>query len=169
MIVLEILGHIAFWLVMVLGVAIIPFGIPGTFVIVGNTLIYAVLTKFSTLSWQFVGVLLLISVIAEVLEFFLGAAAAGKFGASKVGMLGAILGGFFGAVWGTSIFPLIGTILGAFVGAFAGAAFFDYLGSRNFQKALRVGYGAFLGAIGGKLSKIAVAIAMVVMVGFKIF
>jgi len=34
---------------------------------------------------------------------------------------------------------------------------------------VRVGFGAFLGTVGGKLTKIAVAVAMVVMVGFQVF
>ncbi|MFQ5768932.1 MAG: DUF456 family protein [bacterium] len=169
MIVLEILGQIFFWIVMFVGIVIIPFGIPGTFVIVGNALIYGWLTDFVDITWKFLGVLLIISILAEVIEFFLGAITAGKYGASKLGMFGAIVGGFLGAILGTPIFPLIGTLFGAFAGAFAGAALFEYLGSQDLQKSLRVGFGAFLGSVGGKLTKIAAAVAMVVMVGFRIF
>lgn len=169
MILLELLGHIVFWIVMLGGIIIIPFGIPGTFVIVGNAFIYAWLTDFSEVTWKFLGILLLIAVAVEVLEFFIGAATAGKYGASKLGMVGAIVGGFLGAVWGTSIVPLVGTLLGAFLGAFAGAGLFEYLGTKDLEKSLRVGFGAFLGTVGGKLTKIAVAVAMVVMVGFQVF
>ena len=169
MAILEILGHIIFWLVMIAGIVIIPFGIPGTFIILGNALVYGWLTDFVEVSWSFLGVLLLIAVIAEVIEFFLGAATAGKYGASKTGMFGAIVGGFLGAIFGTTIVPLIGTLIGAFVGAFAGAALFEYAESKDFDKALRVGFGAFLGSLGGKLMKIAAAVAMVVMVGFRVF
>ncbi len=169
MIVLEILGHVVFWLVMVLGVAVIPFGVPGTFVIVADALVYGWLTEFNEITWSFLGILLAIAVAAEVVEFVLGAATAGKYGASKTGMLGAIVGGFFGAIWATAILPFIGTIIGAFVGAFVGAALFEYGVSRDWDKSLRVGFGAFLGSLGGKLTKIAAGVAMVVMVGFRIF
>ncbi|MFQ5823334.1 MAG: DUF456 domain-containing protein [bacterium] len=168
MFILEILGQIIFWIVMISGIVIIPFGIPGTFIIVGNTLIYGWLTNFAEVTWKFIGILFLISVLAEVVEFFMGAAAAAKYGASKPGMFGAIVGGFFGAIWLTPMFPLIGTILGAFIGAFSGATLFEYFGSKDMQKSLRAGFGAFLGSVGGKLTKIAAAVAMVVMVGFKI-
>jgi len=165
----EVGAHVLFWLVMLAGVAIIPFGIPGTFVIVANALVYAWLTDFVAISWGFLALLLGIAVLAEVVEFFLGAATAGKYGASKVGMLGAMVGGIVGAIWATPILPLIGTLIGAFAGAFAGAALFEYLATRDFDKSLRVGFGAFLGSVGGKLTKIAVAVAMAVMVGFRIY
>ncbi|MFQ5675274.1 MAG: DUF456 family protein [bacterium] len=154
---------------MFLGVVIIPFGIPGTFVIVANAFIYGWLTEFSEVTWKFLGLLFLIALAVEVLEFFVGAATAGKFGASKLGMFGAIVGGFLGAIWGTGVVPLLGTLLGAFLGAFAGAALFEYIGTKDLEKSLRVGFGAFLGAVGGKLTKIATAVAMVVMVGFQVF
>ncbi len=168
MIIFEIMGQFLFWLVMIAGIVIIPFGIPGTFLIVGNVLVYAWLTNFVEITWSFIGLLALIATIVEVIEFFLGAATASKFGASKMGMFGAIVGGFVGAVLGTSIMPLIGTLMGAFAGAFAGTAIFEYMRSSDLQKSLQAGFGAFLGALGGKLTKIAVAVAMVVMVAFRL-
>jgi uncharacterized protein YqgC (DUF456 family) len=169
MIFLEILGQIFFWIVMIAGIVIIPFGIPGTFVIVGSALIYGWLTDFAEVTWKFIGILLLIAVFAEVVEFLLGAITAGKYGASKLGITGAIVGGFLGAIWGTPLMPILGTLLGAFAGAFAGAALFEYIGSKDVQKSLRAGFGAFLGSVGGKLFKVAAAVAMVVMVGFAVF
>ena len=169
MIILEILGQIVFWMVMLVGILIIPVGIPGTFLIAGNTLVYGWLTGFNEITWTLIGILFLLCILLEVFEFFIGAATAVKFGASRQGMFGAIVGGFVGAVWATPLFPFIGTIIGAFVGAFAGASLFEYLGTKDLQKSLRVGFGAFLGSLGGKLTKIATAIAMVVFVGFQMF
>lgn len=154
---------------MLVGIIIIPFGVPGTFIIVANALVYGWFTNFAEVTWKFIGILLLISVLVEVVEFFMGAAAAAKYGASKLGMFGAIIGGLFGAIWLTPLSPIVGTIFGAFLGAFAGAALFEYFGSKDRQKALRAGFGAFLGSVGGKLTKIAAAVAMAVMVGFKIY
>ncbi|MFQ5637058.1 MAG: DUF456 family protein [bacterium] len=169
MAILEVFGYILFWLVMIVGILIIPFGIPGTFVILANAVVFGWLTDFADLTWKFLGLLFLISVTVEVIEFFLGAAAAGKYGASKTGMFGAILGGFLGAIMGTTIVPLLGTLLGAFAGAFVGAALFEYAVTKDFDKSLRVGFGAFLGSLGGKLTKIAAAITMVIMVWVRIF
>lgn len=166
---IEIFAQILFWLVMIAGIVLIPFNIPGNFVIAANALIYAWATDFVVMSWGFIGVLFLIAVVVEVVEFFLGALTAGKYGSSKMGMIGSIIGGFLGAVWGTPILPPIGILLGAFVGAFVGAAVFEFFVSKNIKHSIRVGTGAFLGSAAGKLIKIAAAVAMVVMVGIKIF
>ncbi len=169
MIVLEILGVLLFWIVMLAAILSIPFGIPGTFIILANALVYAWLTDFGEITWGFLGLLLLITIGAEVLEFFLGAATAAKYGASRFGMIGAMIGGFVGAIWATSILPLIGTLFGAFIGAFVGAALFEYFDSKDLDKSVKAGFGAFLGSLGGKLTKLAVAVAMTVMIGFRLF
>lgn len=169
MIVLEVLGQMLFWIVMIAGIVVIPFGIPGTFLILTSAFVYGWVTAFSEVTWSLLGILFLIALLAEVLEFFIGAATTGKYGGSKQAMFGAIVGSIMGAIWGTPLLPLVGTLIGAFAGAFAGAACFEYFTSQDFDKALRVGFGAFLGAVGGKFTKIAVATAMVVMVGFSVF
>ena len=165
MILLEILGQILFWAVMLTGILVIPLGIPGTFLIAGSALVYAWFTNFSEITWKVLGVLFVIAVIAEALEFIIGAATASRFGASRRAMAGAIIGGIVGAIWATPLLPLVGTLLGAFGGAFVGAALFEYASSRDLAHALHVGVGAFLGSLGGKLTKIAAAAAMVVTVG----
>ncbi len=168
MIVLEVLGQIVFWLTMLVGIIVIPFGLPGTFIIVLNTMAYGWITGFVEVGWQVVGLLFVIAVLAEVLEFVVGAASAARYGASRPGMAGALVGGFLGAILGTPVFPVLGTLLGAFAGAFVGSAAVEFFVSKDMEKSLRVGFGAFLGVLGGRLTKIAAGAAMVVMVAFRI-
>ena len=149
---------------MLLAVLIIPMGLPGTFLIVANALIYGWITGFAEVTWAIIGFLLLIAVLAEGIEFGVGMATAGKYGASRQGIVGAIIGGFAGAILGTPMLPLVGTVVGAFVGTFVGATLFEFFTSRDLDKSIRVGFGAFLGALGGKLAKISAATAMVVTV-----
>lgn len=167
--ILEILGYTLFWLIMAVSIFVIPFNIPGTFIIVANALVYAIVTDFTNVTWGLLAVLLLIALVAEGIEFIIGAAAAGRYGGSRQAMFGAILGGILGAIWMTPLMPLIGTLIGAFVGAFIGAALFEYSVTRDWNRAMQVGFGAFLGTLGGKLTKIAAGVAMVVMVGWRIF
>jgi uncharacterized protein YqgC (DUF456 family) len=169
MLALEIFGNVIFWLSLIAGLFIIPVGLPGTFLILGSAFVYALITGFYPLSWTVLAALLLIAVAAEIVEFFLGAAAARRFGGSKAAVAGAILGGIAGAIWATPLFPVLGTVAGAFVGCFAGATMFEYLSSHDFQKSMRVGTGAFLGALGGRLTKVAAGCAMVVMIGYHIY
>ncbi|HEX9654237.1 MAG TPA: DUF456 family protein, partial [bacterium] len=72
-------------------------------------------------------------------------------------------------IWGAPVLPPLGIFFGAFVGAFLGAAAFEFFVSKNLKHSIRVGTGAFLGAVTGKLTKIAAAVAMVTMVGVKIY
>lgn len=165
---LEIIAHLFFWLLMISGIIMIPLGIPGTFVIAAAALVYAWLTEFAAMTLGFVGLLFLIAMLVEVLEFSLGALTAAKYGSSKMGIIGSILGGFWGALWGIPILPPFGILVGAFIGAFAGAALFELIASRNWKQAFRVGWGALLGSVAGKIAKMAAAVAMVVMVGLRI-
>ena len=166
---MEIIGWIVFVLFWLIGIIIIPFGLPGTFVIVIDALIFAWLTNFQPITWKFLGILLGLSIVVELIEFFLGAAAAKRYGSSKWGMWGAIMGGFFGAFLATPFSPILGTIFGAFVGAFLGAFVFEYIRDSDVNKALRSGWGAFLGAVTGRFLKLIVAIAMVVMIAFRVW
>jgi len=169
MILFEVFAHIMFWLVMIVGVAIIPLSLPGTFLIVANSFVYGWISGFSELTICFLVILLAIAIFVEALEFFIGAAVAGKYGASKQGMFGAILGSIVGAIWMMPILPFIGPLIGAFVGAFVGATLFEYIKSSDWEKAIAIGFAAFLGQLGGVLTKMTAAIAMIVLVITRIY
>ncbi|MFO7889715.1 MAG: DUF456 domain-containing protein [bacterium] len=166
---MEVVGMIFFWIFLIAGVVVIPFGIAGTFVIVADALIYGLITGFEKITLLFLGVLLGIAVLMEIIEAVFGAVLARKYGGNKWAMAGAVIGGFIGAVLGTPVTPVIGTVLGAFVGAFVGAALLQGVSTGKWDNALAVGLGAFLGAVSGKGSKIIAAIVMVVMIGFRVF
>lgn len=166
--VLQILSNILFFLGLVSGIIVIPFGLPGTFVIAGLALVHGLLTGFVPFTIAFIVILFALAILGEVIEFSLGAVAAKKFGGSKYAMWGAIIGGILGAVFATGIMPVVGTLIGAFLGAFAGSFLFEYFHIQNFDNALKVGFGAFLGAVSGKLMKIILAISMVVMIAYNI-
>ena len=166
---MEILGLILFWLFLIIGILSIPFGLPGTFIIVADALVYGLLTHFEKISLGFVGILLLIAVVLEILEALLGAFMAKKFGGSKWGIVGAMIGVFIWAVVGTPLIPVLGTLLGAFCGAFIGAWLLEGMHTQDWHHASKVGVGALFGTVGAKMTKIMVAVVMVIMVGFKVF
>lgn len=166
---MAIVGWILFVLGWIVGILVIPFGIPGTFLIVIDAFIFALVSGFQSITWGFLGVLLGLSILVELVEFFLGAAAARKYGSSKWGMWGAIIGGFIGALWATPFSPILGTIFGAFIGAFIGAFVFEFIRFSDSARALRAGWGAFLGAFTGRLLKLLVAIIMVVLIAFRVW
>ncbi|HCP08552.1 MAG TPA: DUF456 domain-containing protein [Candidatus Moranbacteria bacterium] len=61
------------------------------------------------------------------------------FGASRMGLLGAIAG----AVVGIFFFPPLGIFLGAFIGAIIG----EMHGGKNFKGSLKAGFGVILGSV----------------------
>lgn len=160
---------IFFWLFLIAGVVIIPFGVAGTFIIVADALVYGLITGFDRVTLSFIGLLLAMALFVELIEALLGAVLAKRFGGSKWGMTGAIIGGFLGAVIGTPITPVLGTLFGGFIGAFVGALSLEWIHTSDWHNASKVGFGAFLGALGGKVTKIVVAIIMVIMVGIRVF
>ena len=166
---MEVLGMIIFWIFLIVGVIIIPLGFGGTFLIVIDVLIYGLITRFSDISLPFVLTLLAIALGVELIELIFGAILAKKFGGSKWGMLGAILGGFIGALIGTPVMPVLGTLIGGFMGAFVGATLLEWIHTNKLNRGFRVGLGAFFGALGGKVTKLIAAIIMVILVMIRLY
>jgi len=87
------------------------------------------------------------TVVVTVLDYVVPAIGAKRYGASKLGVWGSIIGmliGFF-------IFPPWGMLIGAIIGALAG----ELAGGKKAKKALRAGWGVFVGntmSIGLKLA-----------------
>ena len=71
------------------------FGVPGNIIIAINSLIYGVITNFNSFSLTFVLTLFIIVILVEFLEYLMIALTAKKYGASKWGITGGIIGGQF--------------------------------------------------------------------------
>lgn len=166
---MEILYIVILSLILLTGIAVIFFGIAGTFIIVAGAFLFGLVTGFSDVTLNFCLLLLGIAVALEIWEGILGSILARTFGGSKWAMAGAIIGGTAGAIIGTPVAPVLGTLIGGFLGAFAGASLLEYISSGDIHRALKAGLGAFCGAVGGKITKIVVAVIMTVMVYVKIF
>jgi len=160
---MAIVGQIFYWFFIAVGVFMLPFNLPGTFLMVGVAFVYALFTHFETFTPSVLVALLGLAAIAELIEYVIGAFITVKYGASKWGVVGAIGGGILGAIWGTPIMPVVGTVVGGFLGAYLGAFLLEYLSYKNAERAVQAGYGAFVGKIGGTVSKLIVAMAMIII------
>src|SRR5919204_1561331 len=146
---------------MLLGLIMIPFGLPGLWVMVGAVLVYSYLGPPSA-----VGVVTLIAVavlaaVGELLEFALSGRYARKYGGSRRAGWGAILGGIVGAFVGVPIF-LIGSMIGAFLGAFVGAWVAELTRGTEVGAATRVATGALLGRIAAVAAKVGIGLVILV-------
>jgi uncharacterized protein YqgC (DUF456 family) len=166
---LQVFGLILFGLVLVLGIAAIPLGFPGTFIIFGDALIYGLITRFrGAISWQILLILLALAAFSELVEFLLGTFTTLKFGASRWGVLGTLAGGILGAVWGSAVFPVVGTLLGALAGSFTGAFILELIHREDQARAAKAGFGAFVGRILGITLNLSCAIAMVAIIFIRL-
>jgi uncharacterized protein len=145
----------------VLGLLLIPFGLPGTWVILLGILGYGWLTDFQTLSVWFLALMIVLAFLGEVFETWIGFRYAQKYGGSSRAGWGALVGGLVGAIVGVPV-PIIGSVIGGFVGAFVGAALFEYTRARQSGVAAKAGWGAVLGRAAAAAMKMAVGVVMVV-------
>ena len=144
--VLELLGLI----LMVLGligcfIPIIPSPITSWF---GFLILY--FSSNIIISFNFLLVTLIISILIFLVDFFLPMITAKKFGGSKEGMFGTGIGLFFGFF----IFGPIGLILGACIGGFIG----ELINNKKGDKALGSVIGSIVGVLSGIVLKFVVSL-----------
>lgn len=143
------------------GLLLIPFGLPGLWVLVLGIIGYGWLTDFRTVGMGFLGLVIGLALLAELAEAWLGFRFAQRYGGSRRAGWGALLGGLVGAIVGVPV-PVIGSVIGGFVGAFAGAALFEYSRARHTEGAARAGWGAVLGRAAASALKMGLGVVMAV-------
>jgi uncharacterized protein YqgC (DUF456 family) len=148
--------------IFLLGLMLIPLGLPGLWLMVLALIGYAAFTGFERVGWVTLAVVVVMALLAEGAEAWLGFKFARRTGASTRAGWGALLGGLVGAVVGTPV-PIIGNVIGAFVGAFVGAVVFEQTRGTDIREALGAGWGAVLGRAAGATVKIAVGFAIAVI------
>jgi hypothetical protein len=120
--------------------------LPGNLLIFGGALIYGISTGFEEVTLWVLAALGVISIGAQVLDYLAEAYGARRFGATKYGISGAIIGGVIGLM----ILNIGGLVLGIFLGAIIPEII---LAGRSVKGALKIGWGSLLGFFGGTLMK----------------
>lgn len=143
------------------GLLLIPFGLPGLWVILLGILGYGWLTDFQTIGMWFLGLMIALAILGEVFEAWIGFGYARKYGGSSRAGWGALVGGLVGAVIGVPV-PVIGSVIGGFVGAFVGAALFEYTRVKHLEGSAKAGWGAVLGRAFASAAKMAIGLVMAV-------
>lgn len=112
-------------------------------------------------SWQFLAVWGVVVVVIQILDYFIPAWGTKKFGGTKYGVWGSTIGLFVGLFMG----PL-GVVVGPFIGAVLGELIYfnrhpqttlsetEQNKNSNFNRALRAGFGSFIGLLTGTLIKV---------------
>lgn len=172
--VLSIVGVLALLVVLAAGWLLTVLGLPGNWLIVAGTGVYALLVPAT---WRTdVGGLTVLAVVVlatlgEVLEFAAGALGTSRAGGSKraaaLALVGSMAGAIVGAVIGLPI-PVVGSFLAVLLFAAAGATGGAMIGEswkgRTLSEGWEVGKGAFWGRMLGTLGKILVGSIIVAVV-----
>jgi uncharacterized protein YqgC (DUF456 family) len=109
--------------------------------------------QFGIMPLVWVGVL---GVMSQLAEYVSSAVGAKRFGASRAGLWGSIVGSLIGLVF----LPPFGFLVGAMAGAFAA----EMLAGRDANDAARSGLGALVGTLGSIVAKLFILIAMAIIV-----
>lgn len=108
-----------------------------------------------TYGWTTVIVLGLLAALVTALDLLAPVYGAKRYGASRAGIWGSILGLLIGMIF----FPPFGMIVGAFVGALGG----EWLVGKSDGDAMKAAWGVFLGTMAGVVLKLVVSIAVLVV------
>lgn len=106
---------------------------------------------FSRVGWVTLLILAMLTGLFYVIDFLAGAYGARRLGASRWGVIGAVIGALLGLFFGFA-----GVIIGPFVGAVGG----ELLARRGLAEASRAGAGAWIGLVLSVAARLAIVFAM---------
>ena len=107
-------------------------------------------TRFADFSVEFLIITAVVTIVVTVVDYTLPAWATKRWGGSRAGVVGSIIG----LVMGLFFLPV-----GIIVGPFAGAVLGELLAGRDSKVAFRSGFGSFVGFLLGSGAKLAVCLA----------
>jgi uncharacterized protein YqgC (DUF456 family) len=120
------------------------------------------LTKATPQNWTFLGITLFIAALIFILDYFIPAMGAKRFGGTKYGAYGTTIGLIIGLL---SPIPF-GILIGAFSGAFVGELLYD---GKDTNRALKASTGAFVGFLASTTIKFIVASVYFVLFVVKVW
>ena len=160
---LFVLAVLVFWSLNLLG-------LPGNWMIVAATVLYAWLTPGPGSGgprWTAVAIVTGLAAVGEVVEFGASATGVKRAGGSRRGAVLALIGSVVGAMTGLFVgvpIPVIGPVIAALLfaglGALLGATLGELSAGRSFEDSWKVGRAAFGGRLLGTLAKTLVGAAV---------
>ncbi len=137
----------------VVGIAgtVLP-ALPGSILVFGGIVLAAWIDDFARIPAWLLAVFAALTAAAWAVDYFAAMAGAKRAGASKLALLGALLGTVAGIVtglWGLLFMPLVGAAIG------------EYAAQRDLRRAGKVGLATWLGLLLGTAAKVAIVFAMV--------
>ena len=146
------------WLIAIVVMAVGLIGtvlpiVPGTTIILAAVILHRLmLGSEKSVGWGTIALLALLTALSYLVDLGSNYFGAQRFGATKWGIAGAILGGVIGV-----FFALPGMLLGPVIGAIAG----ELISGKRLVAAGRAGWGTLLGNLAGMLARLLLGLAMI--------
>lgn len=135
----SIINLISGFLILLGFVGVVLPAIPGAPLALIGLLIFKLFSGDCSFGWEIIIIAGVFVIIGAILDYVLPVALTKKFGGTKYGVWGSILGLIAGL-----FFPPFGLIIGPFLGAFIGELIFA---PKNVNGALKSAFGSFIGFI----------------------
>ncbi len=187
MAILVVLGYVVFGLVLLAGIIAATLGLPGTLIILLNTVVYSAVTGWERVPWWLLLIGAVMSLIAEGGDAFVAAwgtkAGGGSNKAGFAAMVGAVTGAIIGGVVLSPILSLLGLtggvigflvgivlppLVGGVSGGFLGAYMYELRSGKPKKEAAAAGWGALLGRMAAGLFKAVIGSMMVAIFVYSI-
>jgi uncharacterized protein YqgC (DUF456 family) len=145
--------------------AVIP-GLPGTPLSYGALLLLH-LTKAFDYSGKFLIIMAVIAVVITLVDYWIPIYGTKKFGGTKAGVRGSIIGLIIGVI----VLPVLGIVIGPFgllgiiLGPFLGALIGERMAGTPEKVAFRSAVGSFLGFVAGTLIKVIFGLVVLFYLG----
>jgi uncharacterized protein len=159
MTILAIVVFVVTFLVALAGI-ILPV-LPGVPIVAAGALVAAWLTGFQEFGITPLVIVGLLTALSIVIDYVAGIVGAQKYGASKSGIWGSVIGSLVGLFF----FPPFGFLIGALVGAVIA----EMLIGRKLEEAIKSGFGVLVGTFSGVVAKIFIIIAIGIVVFPRLF
>lgn len=135
--------------------------IPSTPLIWLGVLIYAVCDGFRSIGWPLLLIFAVLTILSLILDYLGGVIGAKRYGATRWGVTGSIIGGIAGF--------FIGGLAGIIIGPFLGAVLLEIFFGRDYRGAFRSGIGTLAGFLGGAVAKLVTGVIMIGIFIWKVF
>lgn len=135
--------------------------LPGVPLVFISICAYGWYENFNVITPKLIAVFAALTVLSIFINYISATLGAKKFGSSKYGTGGALIGTLIGIF----VFPPLGIFIGPWVGAFIG----EYIYRKDINKSFQAGVGAVVGLLSGIVFDLAIALIMAIWFLVKVF
>ncbi|MBL3656454.1 DUF456 domain-containing protein [Fulvivirga sediminis] len=147
-------------LILIVSAALLLAGVVGSFlpILPGPPLAFIGLlimqfTESYSFSAQFIWIWLFVTILITVLDYYIPIYGTKRFGGTKYGTWGSVVG----LIVGIFLLPVIGVIIGPMLGAFIG----ELIAGQTSKASMRAAWGSFLGFLAGTFMKVIICLIMI--------